>query len=211
VLIGCYEIERDMFNRKVIKPVLGLSLVFLIFCFYEYRGGVEDIDLKAENTRKTKELLDGWKKGEVIVFIRHEERCDRSDSPCLESSEGITSMGSKRAEETGEKLRTYLGLDNVDIITSPTVRTVQTVRYMLGIVWQLPAKDSICGDDVVEEMLGYKKSSRNLILVTHSSCIEDLAGHMGFRGFSSPGYGDLLFLRVKSSENIKVIGRSGPG
>lgn len=45
-----------------------------------------------------------WRDGDVIVLVRHEERCDRSTNPCLGPVEGLTINGSQQAGKLAKPL-----------------------------------------------------------------------------------------------------------
>jgi len=57
-------------------------------------------DLSEENRHEVPTLRAQWQKGEVIVLVRHLERCDRGNSPCLTDTDGITA----RSVDEGEAL-----------------------------------------------------------------------------------------------------------
>ncbi|RBJ69051.1 histidine phosphatase family protein, partial [Pseudomonas sp. MWU12-2534b] len=71
----------------------------------------------------------GWAKGDMIVLVRHVERCDHSPAPCLSGDDGITERSRSVAVGVGAQFE-HLGLNRVDIYNSPMLRTVQTAGYM---------------------------------------------------------------------------------
>ncbi|WPN22970.1 histidine phosphatase family protein [Pseudomonas marginalis] len=108
-------------------PKILLSTGFISATFFAYEAFTRNT---VENLDSHKKLIDSglfehWKGGNVILLIRHEERCDRSNNPCLGPDEGITALGSERAEETGILLKALLDFDDAVIFTSPMTRTVQ--------------------------------------------------------------------------------------
>lgn len=166
----------------------------------------------AENLGTTKKLTDSglsehWKNGDAILLIRHEERCDRSNNPCLGPADGITVHGSERATEAGIRLNAYFDLDNTDVFTSPTTRTVQTADFMLGKASLLPDRETTCGSDIVDKLLKYKTNNRNLIIVTHNTCMKDLLKTSGEQKSRSPEYGSLLFARITGDNAIQITGK----
>ncbi|WP_258365173.1 histidine phosphatase family protein [Pseudomonas syringae] len=76
-------------------------------------------------------LYASWEKGDVMVLVRHGERCDRSSNDCLGASDGITRYGSSVSTDVGRSF-SELGLAQTDVITSPLTRTAQTAQAMFG-------------------------------------------------------------------------------
>lgn len=77
------------------------------------------------------EFLDIWRTGNMVALIRHTERCDHSDNPCLDGDRGITVVGRNMAEQLG-KFFTELPEVNRRVYTSPVKRTEQTTTAMFG-------------------------------------------------------------------------------
>lgn len=186
-----------------------LSIGFIGAALFSYeaftRNTVEDLC----STKKlaSSGLSNDWKSGDVILLIRHEERCDRSSNPCLGPDNGITVSGSERAKEAGIRLKTYFELDNSDIFTSPMTRTVQTSDVMLGKARLLSDREAICGSDIIDKLLKHKIANRNLIVVTHNTCMKDLIRTSGHKHSWSPEYGSLLFAKTTSKNEIKIVGK----
>ncbi|WP_244643746.1 histidine phosphatase family protein [Pseudomonas fluorescens] len=140
---------------NISRPKTILSAGFLSVTFFAYeaftRNTIENLDsLKKLNDSG---LSEHWKSGNVILLIRHEERCDRSNNPCLGPDEGITALGSERAEKTGIHLKAHFDFGDADIFTSPMTRTVQTFNFMLGKASLLSDREAICGNDIIEKLL----------------------------------------------------------
>ncbi|WP_219268442.1 histidine phosphatase family protein [Pseudomonas sp. Xaverov 259] len=153
------------------------------------------------------ELIQAWKNGDMAVLIRHEERCDQSSNPCFGPSDGITAYGSERAKRTGEKISTHLGLGNVDVFTSPKVRTVQTAHFMSVDAKPLASRHTLCGKDIIRRVAEHKRVGRSLMLVTHSTCINNLIKSAGYRKEGKPEYGSLLFVKFLPGGEMKVVGK----
>ena len=56
-------------------------------------------DLSEDNRHEVPTLKAQWQKGEVIVLVRHLERCDKEDAPCLMGTEGCLLYTSDAADE----------------------------------------------------------------------------------------------------------------
>ncbi|PTT95131.1 histidine phosphatase family protein, partial [Pseudomonas sp. HMWF005] len=88
-------------------------------------------DLAHGNVAGAKALAADWAKGDVIVLVRHVERCDHSKAPCLSGNDGITDRSRSVAVAVGAQFE-HLGLNNAEIYNSPSMRTVQTAGYMFN-------------------------------------------------------------------------------
>lgn len=195
-----------MANISLSKTILSAGFISVIFFAHEAftRNTVENLD-------PYKKLIDSglsehWKSGNIILLIRHEERCDRSNNPCLGPEEGVTVLGGERAKETGIHLKAHFDFDDADIFTSPMTRTVQTSDFMLGKTSLLSDREAICGNDIVDKLLEQKDSARNLIVMTHYTCMKDLIRSSGHSHSWSPEYGSLLFAKTTSKNEIQIVG-----
>lgn len=161
----------------------------------------------ADSAAAKAEMIERWRKGELIVLVRHAERCDRSDTPCLSSPEGITVRGRISAQTLGRNFEA-LGLSNTDIMSSSQVRAEQTAEAMFGNDLAILKQSWLykCRGEMMSQAVRHKIRNRNLILVTHSECIQDLesAAH-----FSNPGildYISSLFVVYDGGGTPKVLG-----
>lgn len=200
-----------MINSILSKVILSIGFISAIFFAYESfaRNTVENLDSNQKLAQSG--LFEDWKNGHVILLIRHEERCDRSNNPCLGPDDGITLPGSEKAKEAGVRIKSYLGLDNTDVFTSPTTRTVQTSDFMFGQAGRLPDRETICGNDIIDKLLKYKAANKNLIIVTHNTCINDLIKNSGHKKSGNPEYGSLLFAKISNHNEIRIVGKLNPG
>lgn len=189
-------------------PKIILSTGFISATFFAYEALTRNTVKNLDSYKKLIEsgLSKHWKSGNVILLIRHEERCDRSNTPCLGPDEGITALGSKRAKETGILSKAHFDFDDTDIFTSSMTRTVQTSDFMLGKASLLSDREAICGNDIVDKLLEHKDSASNLIVMTHNTCMKDLIRSSGHRHSWSPEYGSLLFAKKTSKNEIQIVG-----
>ncbi len=130
-------------------------------------------DLAHGNVAGARALAIGWAKGDMIVLMRHVERCDHSTAACLSGNDGITDRSRSVAVSVGAQFE-HLGLDQADIYNSPMKRTAQTAGYMFNKVgvgedWLIR-----CRGSMLRDALAHKVAGRNLILVTHSECMAQL-------------------------------------
>ena len=75
-------------------------------------------DLAHGNVAGAQALLTGWAKGDMIVLVRHVERCDHSKAACLSGNDGITDRSRSVAVSVGAQFE-QLGLERQ---TSTTAR-----------------------------------------------------------------------------------------
>ena len=161
-------------------------------------------DLAHGNVEGARALAAGWAKGEVIVLVRHVERCDHSKAACLSGNDGITDRSRSVAVNVGAQFE-QLGLNNADIYNSPMTRTAQTAGYMFSKVgvgedWLISCKGTMLRD-----ALAHKVAGRNLILVTHSECMAQLEKDLKV-STSTLGYGASLFISAKKPLTPRVLG-----
>lgn len=162
-------------------------------------------DLGVGNRLLTSGLLASWRDGNVVVLVRHEERCDRSSNPCFGPADGLTIHGTQQAKEIGKAFKT-LGMESADILSSPTTRTAQTSQFMFGKTLLSPGPLAICGDAMGEEILSHKQPGRNLVLITHSACINDFEQALGYPHAVTAEYGSALFVEVLGNGHFKTLG-----
>ncbi|MEH6668993.1 histidine phosphatase family protein [Halopseudomonas sp.] len=151
-------------------------------------------DLSAESGGAHKRVLQSWQLGEIVVLVRHLERCDRSDSPCLDGRDGITA----RSVDIGKALSEdfyQLGLDQAMLYNSPMTRTDQTADILFGDYsgdrnWLKECRKS---DSLLRDVMRFKQPGRNLVLITHSTCIARFEEALGFSS-DTPDYGTSIFL-----------------
>jgi hypothetical protein len=149
-------------------------------------------DLDHGNVAGARALADGWAKGDMIVLVRHVERCDHSKAACLNDPSGITDRARAVAVGLGARFE-QLGLDNADIYNSPLVRAAQTAGYMFNRVGASDDWLANCRHDLLRNALAHKVPGRNLILVTHSECMQAMETTLQ-RPTSVFGYGASLFV-----------------
>jgi len=141
-------------------------------------------------------FLLAWQAGNMVVLIRHTERCDHSDNPCLDGDTGITVVGRDMAQQLGEFF-TQLPNVNQQIYTSPVKRTEQTAISMFG---DNPSKADwlgrACKNEMFDQALSNKKPGENLFLVTHSNCIMD---------FGEADGRDLVSLDLHDFESYGIV------
>lgn len=159
----------------------------------------------ARDPARLEALREHWRQGDLIILVRHAERCDRSSAPCLSAPEGITARAQAAAQELGQHFRT-LGLAEADILSSPQVRAEQTASSMFG---QVPVQQEWlfeCRGSMLRDARQHKMPHRNLILVTHSECMEDLESTVSLADPATPDYASSLFVISDGHTEPKLLG-----
>jgi hypothetical protein len=188
-------------RRRWLVVAVALAVIALAIIIFESPAIA---DLSEENRHEVPTLKAQWQKGEVIVLVRHLERCDKEDSPCLIGTQGITARSVDGGQELGEDFY-QLGLLNSDVYNSPLDRTAQTESIVFGDRgfdrdWLFKCKKTIFRDAMAKKAPG-----KNLILVTHSSCIDSFEESLGYAS-ETPEYGTSLFFSHGPDNKLKVHG-----
>ncbi|MDI2590250.1 histidine phosphatase family protein [Pseudomonas sp. N3-W] len=168
------------------------------------------INLAAAGPQAQEELLRHWRAGEVVVLVRHAERCDRSSNPCLGPADGITKSGNEASATVGQGFA-RLGMSQTDVISSPVTRTRQTADALVGKDVDSQEWLRSCGDTLRNDVIAHKVAERNMVLVTHSGCISDFERQTGFKHAAASEYSSSLFVSMGASGQLKVLGILNPG
>ena len=151
-------------------------------------------------------LKSAWTNGDVIVLIRHAERCDQSSAPCLNAPDGITTRGKDVAVGLGEQYQ-MLGLDKTDIFTSPLTRTKQTATFMFNQEIEDLEWLASCRGIMLQKSIETKRKGHNLILVTHSNCVQQIVKSLHFYASETPSYtSSLLVLFGENDKKPRALG-----
>ncbi len=204
------------FNRLPKRQLF--IFIFLIFAglwfFVSLPGDVRIID----NNQAQLELLTNWSQGNVVALIRHTDRCDRSDDPCLEAGkkEGITVNGKKKAQTIAQGIEKLLALNDIDIYNSPVKRTVQTANVIFkGKSIKQDWLRTDCKHNFLNKIINHKHHGKNMILVTHATCMADMeqAGSRIIKNKikNNQSYGIAYFFIInKKDQTAKMIGYINP-
>ena len=163
-------------------------------------------DLATGNQLMRSGFYTDWQQGNLVVVMRHVERCDHSTNPCLAQADGITRKGQGIARQLGQSIRA-MDLSSADIYNSPLRRTEQTSSLVFNRT--SPAQDWLinCRKTMLDDVLKHKLDQRNLILVTHSECIAQLEKSLNVSGPATLDYGSSLILSVDpKTHSPRVLG-----
>ncbi|MFN3358414.1 MAG: histidine phosphatase family protein [Pseudomonas sp.] len=196
--------SRRTWVKRLRARWLGVGVTALLLGYVLF-WPMSPRDLGVGDRLLSSQVLPLWRDGEIIVLVRHEERCDRSTNPCLGPVEGLTINGSQHAEKLGNAFKS-IGMAESDVLASPAIRTAQTLRFMFGKHELTSGERAVCGAAMGEELLRYKQPGRNLVFVTHSGCIADFETTQGFPHAAFPEYGSSLFVQVLPNGKLKILG-----
>ena len=194
--------RRNSFAMALFALLVGIAGAYWLSPFQ----APTEPESREEVQQRIATLKAWWSKGNVIVFIRHAERCDHSESPCLDDPDGITVRGRDQALAIGRAFD-ELGAQYTDVFASPSTRTKQTASYM----FRTPVTENRglanCKTISLDEFSLAKSSGRNLALVTHSHCIERLERLLSVNPFKETDYGSLLFVSIDDITRKPVSAR----
>ncbi|MBV6823345.1 histidine phosphatase family protein [Pseudomonas sp. PD9R] len=189
---------------KVLVVIVGALLVIALVTGFAWWPR-SPANLASVDPHVRAQLLQQWEAGEVVVLVRHAERCDRSSHPCLGPADGITRIGSDSAVAVGQGFL-RLGMTQAEVLTSPVTRTVQTAHYMFGKDAQTQEWLASCGSTLRNDVVAHKRAGHNLVLVTHSGCIGDFEAQTGFKHAATSEYGSSLFVHIADDGQLQVLG-----
>jgi len=196
------DLSRLARYRNAMVIVASLLLVIPLTVWLLRPAAVPD--LSHGNVAGARALAAGWAKGDMIVLVRHVERCDHSTAPCLIGNDGITDRSRSVAVGVGAQFE-RLGLNKTDIYNSPIIRAAQTSSYMFNKVgvgedWLIN-----CRGSMLRDALAHKVAGRNLILVTHSECMAELEKELKLPT-ATLGYGASLFISAEKPQEPRMLG-----
>ena len=189
-------------KKQVLWAVVALA-VLLIAGFGVWQKSPPN--LGKGDSMKAAGVYARWDAGDIVVLVRHAERCDRSSNPCLGPADGITRLGSDTAAELGKAFMT-MGMSNADVFSSPLTRTAQTSLYMFGKASAEQDWLVNCETSMLQDVVAHKTPHRNLVLVTHSGCISKFEHQLGFKHAATSEYSSALFVSVGTDGKPNVLG-----
>ena len=195
------------FSRTVLKRLMLSGLLLALSTVLAWLlTATRVIDLGEADTVTQSKLSAEWERGNLVLMIRHAERCDRSTNPCLGSADGITFNGSQTAAAVGVGLQ-RLGLQQAQLIASPLTRTRQTAEFIFGQVVPTQSWVEDCNSGFKDAVLAHKKAHENLVLITHSGCIDQFQRKLGVRaGQRDSAYTQAFFVKVDGKQAPRILG-----
>ena len=189
---------------RQITYVTALITIIALAAFWHVRFSGLSIPNLGENPKqRAANIASSWKNGNIIVLIRHAERCDRSETPCMNDPDGITARGRDQAIAVGKTFE-KLDIQRADIFTSPSTRTKQTAAYMFKAAATESELLTQCKTIAFDEIANTKTAGRNLILVTHDHCIERLEQIINIKEYKETTYSSLLFVSLDEKTKAPI-------
>lgn len=195
-------------TSKVLATAAAIAVSLLVLTGYTYWPR-SPIDLATDSHQRIASLYDSWKKGEVVMLVRHGERCDRSSNDCVGPRDGITLHGQQVSADVGRSLE-GLGMTQTDVIASPSTRTLQTAEFLVG--HPVGAQDWLfdCEKMNLDQVMAHKASQRNLVLVTHSGCISQIEKQQGYYHADMSDYDSAVFISMNRQGRPVIRGLLNP-
>jgi phosphohistidine phosphatase SixA len=195
-------------TSKVLMTTAAIAVSLLVLTGYTYWPR-SPIDLATDSHQRIASLYDSWKKGEVVMLVRHGERCDRSSNDCVGPRDGITLHGQQVSADVGRSLE-GLGLTQTDVIASPSTRTLQTAEFLVG--HPVGAQDWLfdCEKMNLDQVMAHKAGHRNLVLVTHSGCISQIEKQQGYYHADMSDYDSAVFISMNREGRPVIRGLLNP-
>lgn len=193
---------------KVLMTAAAIAVSLLVLTGYTYWPR-SPIDLATDSHQRIASLYDSWKKGEVVMLVRHGERCDRSKNDCVGPRDGITRHGQQVSADVGRSLE-GLGLTQTDVIASASTRTLQTAEFLVG--HPVGAQDWLfdCEKMNLDQVMAHKAGHRNLVLVTHSGCISQIEKQQGYYHADMSDYDSAVFISMNREGRPVIRGLLNP-
>lgn len=188
---------RRLLSRRRLLVALLVLTALLAYSVNWFIRPANVRDLSVGNRLAHSGLEASWARGDIIVLLRHAERCDRSTRSCMGAVNGITVHGSAVAKQLGNVF-SAMGLANTDVLSSDTLRTQQTAQLVFN---QPPVVQHWlfkCSGDVLGQAIAQKNPQHNLALVTHSECFDRLERQLGITATTRNPYATALFVRAGS-------------
>ena len=171
--------------------IAGSALFVLVALLYLGQAPAP-IELNRHHQLDWASLKQRWAQGDMVVLVRHLERCDHTDAPCLSGGSGITRRAVAVARNLGQQFR-QLGLANTEVLNSPTQRAVQSANFIFGATSVTRDWLATCRNSMDKDVFAHKQPGHNLILLTHSECIAEFEKAMHLKPVTL-GYGSALFI-----------------
>lgn len=202
------KLSRPGKTSRLLMTAAAIAVSLLILTGYTYWPR-SPIDLATDSHQRIADLYDSWKKGEVVMLVRHGERCDRSSNDCAGPRDGITRHGQQVSAEVGRSLA-GLGLTQADVVASPSTRTLQTAESLVG--HPVTAQDWLfdCEKMNLDQVIAHKASHRNLVLVTHSGCISQIEKQQGYYHADMSDYDSVVFISMNRQSRPVIRGLLNP-
>jgi phosphohistidine phosphatase SixA len=214
-------LQKILMIGAVVLSLVLIAVTAELFKQYKESTACNDIE------KQFGQVEASWNKGELLILMRHTEKCSAVENACPPGDEGITETGRAQAKLIGDGLRGLgtinaepnaeqnAGLNaelNAEVFYSPALRTTQTAKTAFnGDMQPLASLVEGCKSNWLEKIKSFKNPGSNLILVTHSSCLNALSDEdqdriLDFNAGSDRFYGLSVFLRQNEMGRIEKLG-----
>jgi phosphohistidine phosphatase SixA len=168
-------------------------------------------DCDVQDGQVIKRINENWNKGDLVLLIRHTEKCSAVKDACSSGDKGLTTRGVLQARSIHAGISS-LGSAPVEVIYSPALRTAMTAKIALD--EEMTAGKWLvtdCDTNFLGKIQLQKEAGVNLILVTHSHCLNAMKNKLGgsllrFNAGKDDFFGMSVFLEAKGNQNLKQLG-----
>lgn len=199
-----------IFGSLATLLVLGAALLVI----WDRYSKDDCIDL-ASHPARWSYLTDRWAEGGVILIQRHATKCLIEGPDCPDGNEVLTELGRIESEALGEGLKHALG-GEFEVRHSYLSRTYDTAHIAFDTSTRSRALEKPCKETFNNYIREVEvPAGSNLVLVTHSSCINSLRGRngrrlLGFNAGRSWNFGLSAFVERGADGHNEPIGCMRP-
>lgn len=192
--------------KNLWRTLAGVAVLLVILALGWYLSLAQVTNLGAGNQLVKSGAFAQWQQGNVIVLIRHAERCDQSTGACLGPADGITLAGTQMAQGVGNGLN-KMGLNDALLLSSPLTRTRQTAMFVFGKEVPIASWAGNCDAAFTGNLLANKERHRNMVLVTHSGCIDHLLRKLHVQpGERESDYAEAVLVSMNDQGKPRLLG-----
>lgn len=207
-----------MIKQRRVMLAAGLALVFILGTAYTivwYRYSQDDCVDLADDPERWAYLESRWSEGGVVLVQRHATKCLNEGPDCPDGNEVLTDLGRLESRALGAGLREALG-GSFEVRHSYLTRTHDTARLAFDHSTRSRALEKPCKETFNDHIREVETpGGGNLVLVTHSSCINALRGRngrrlLGFNAGRSWNFGLSAFVERGADGHNEPIGCMRP-
>ncbi len=162
------------------------------------------------DTEDLQRFVDIWHQGKGIVVVRHTEKCSAMPGLCGEYDEGITGQGILDARKVGDGIRNLGDAPSI-FFHSPTIRTTETAMALTSSSQEKQWLVHDCKNSLADHIKQEQLAGTNLVLTTHSHCINELTNRDGdsvlnFKAGGNENFGIAVLLSQDDQGDLVTYG-----
>ena len=204
--------SRRTLSLICLSVLLALGVTYTAV-WYHYSQD-DCIDL-AHDPAQWDYLHQRWAEGGVILVQRHATKCLVEGPDCPDGNEALTDLGRLESKALGSGLKHALG-GKYAVLHSDLTRTTDTAQIAFGSSNRSRDLEKPCKETFNQHIRDLQMpAGENLVLVTHSSCINSLRSRngrrlLGFNAGRSWNFGLSAFVERGADGHNEPIGCMRP-